>query len=223
MTAYKFIGCLIAFCLYSTCLSAQDQPQMRYLRASNCNCIIGTRSDSRAIEWYGACNDGYCDGNGTVNYYDADGNYSGRYVGDVSRGMLEGYGTRYYADGSIAYRGRLSANVFTDLTAYNLLSDVIRDFIVDSLLSGGVNRDCEIVKAIFSRNGDLQEIRYQVSCDGQINQDNHYTCTLLISNEAPYINIVDANDNAQFFITLNFIRYGRMLYNWFERQEQNGR
>lgn len=196
---------------------------MRYLRASNCNCTIGTLSNSSAIEWYGSCVNGYCDGYGTVNYYDPDGNYSGRYVGNVSQGLLSGFATRYYANGAILYQGRVRENVFVDEVPYFALTGLIRDFIIDSLLSGGIRRDCQIVKAVFSTNGDLQEIRFRISCYGQIVTDNYYTCTLVFMNRDPYVDMVNVNDNAQVFITLNFLRYAQALSDWFDRQSRNNR
>jgi hypothetical protein len=42
-------------------------------------------------------------------------------------------------------------------------------------------------------------------------------------NRDPYINMVNVNDNAQFFITLNFLRYAQALSDWFDRQSRNSR
>ncbi|HLX65702.1 MAG TPA: hypothetical protein VKR41_01860, partial [Puia sp.] len=170
------------------------------------------------IDWNGSCSNGYCDGYGTVHYYDPNGYYTGAYVGNVSQGYLTGFATKYYADGTINYRGRFTANVFTDLAPFYLLTDQIGDFVVDSLLSGGIHRHCDIVKGVFSSDDDLQEIRFRVQCDGQLVAENHYDCTLVISNQPPYINVVDVNDNARVFLTLNFIRYGNQLYNWLKAQ-----
>jgi hypothetical protein len=175
------------------------------------------------IQWYGSCDKGYCDGYGTVNYYDQNGGYSGKFIGNVTQGLLNGFGTRYYADGSIAYQGRLVNNVYVDAEPFAQLDDIIRDFVIDSLLSGGVNRQCEIVKSIFSRSDELQEIDYKITCDGQFVKDNHYTCTLVFTNRLPYINIIDANDNAQVFLTLNFIKYAQRMSDWFDKQSQNTR
>jgi hypothetical protein len=228
MKAYKLIfahramACFACMVLFFSALRAQDYPSaMRYIQASNCDCSLGTLTNSSSIEWFGPCSNGYCNGYGTVNYYDPNGYYSGRYVGNVSQGLLNGFSTKYNADGTIAYQGRFKNNIFMDLAPFLLLNDAIKDFVVDSLLSGGIHRHCEILTGLFSQNDDLREVRYHVSCDGQLDETNHYTCTLVFSNRSPYIDIVDANDNAKFFITLNFIRYSRMLYNWFQRQSQN--
>jgi hypothetical protein len=228
MKLYKIIiarpgvCCFIVFSLFFGSVSAQDYPpQMRYIQANNCNCSIGTFTNSSAIEWYGDCSNGYCNGYGTVNYYDPNGSYSGKYIGYVSQGTLNGFGTKYYADGSILYQGRFKDNIFLDQAPYMLLNDPIMDFVIDSLLSGGINRRCDIVKSVFSKDDDLLEIRYRVSCDGQFVETNHYTCTLVYSNQPPYIDIVDANDNAQVFITLNLLKYSKRLYDWIQSQSQN--
>ena len=207
--------------LFSVVLSQAAHSQMRYLHASNCNCTIGTYTNSSAVEWFGGCSDGYGNGYGTIKYYDPDGVYSGSWTGDVSQGVVEGYGTRYYANGTISYRGRVSAGIFIDEAPYLLLTGYIGDFIVDSLLSGGVDRVCDLVKAVFDKDGNPQEIRFRVSCRGQYVRENYYTCTLVISDQSPYIDIVNANDKAQFYITLNFLRYASRLYDWIEQQSRN--
>ena len=195
--------------------------QFRYLHASNCNCTIGTLTNSSSVEWYGSCSNGYCDGYGTVRYYDPNGIYSGSWIGNVVQGVLDGYGTKYYSDGSILYRGRVKANVFIDMAPYMLLTGYIGDFIIDSLLSGGVDRICEVVRGVFDKDGNLLEVRFRVSCRGQIVRENYYTCTLVVSSQSPYIDIVNANDNAQFFIALNFVRYASRLYDWIQNQPRD--
>lgn len=213
----------LTFCFAARVVGQDNQAQWRWLRASNCNCTIGTFSNASAIEWFGSCNNGYCDGNGTVNYYDPNGTYSGRYVGSVTQGRLNGWGTKYYADGSVVYQGWVRDNVFVNEQPYEQLDNIVGNFVIDSLLSGGINRSCYIVKSIFSRDGEPQEIRWKVDCDGQVVQTNHYTCTLVLMNQDPYVRIVNANDNAQFFIALNLLRYTQQLADWFQRQEQQNR
>lgn len=213
----------LTFC-FLTRAAAQNAPaQVRWLRASNCNCTIGTFSNSSAFEWFGSCTNGYCDGYGTANYYDPNGNYSGKYVGAVSQGWLSGWGTKYYADGSIVYQGWLKDNVFVNEQPYLQANNIVGNFIIDSLLSGGINRNCYIVKSVFSRDGMPQEIRWRVECDGQVVQTNHYSCTLVLRNQDPVVDIVDANDNAQVFIALNLLRYASVLADWFQQQEQRNR
>jgi hypothetical protein len=182
---------------------------------------IGTLSNASSVEWFGPCTNGYCDGYGTVRYYDQNGYYTGSWVGDVAGGAIEGYGTKYYSDGSILYRGRVKANDFIDMEPYLLLTGYIRDFIIDSLLSGGVDRDCAVVRAVFDKDGNMQDVRFRVSCRGQMVHENYYTCTLVLSSQSPYIDIVNANDNASFFITLNFIRYAQRLYDWIQQQQRD--
>jgi hypothetical protein len=220
---WPVIAILFVCCAVSRVAAQDAQAQWHWLRASNCNCTIGTFSNASAIEWFGSCNNGYGDGYGTVNYYDPNGTYSGKYVGSVTQGRLNGWGTKYYADGSIVYQGWVKDNEFTNVKPYQLLNDAVGNFIIDSLLSGGINRSCYIVKSIFSRDGEPQEIRWRVDCDGQVVNTNHYTCTLVLSNQSPYVNIVNANDNAQVFITLNLLRYTQQLADWFQRQEQQNR
>jgi hypothetical protein len=216
--------CLMIFSFwFSSVFSQELRPERRYLQASNCNCSLLTPTDLNRIQWFGSCDNGFCDGYGTVFYYDQNGDYAGKFIGSVSQGLLNGFGTRYYPDGTIVYQGKFRNNNYVDVEPYTYLNGIIGDFIIDSLLSGGIHRHCEVVSSVFSENDVLQEIRYRVSCDGQWETSNHYTCTLVFSNREPYVHIVDANDNAQVFITLNFIRYGERLYDWFERQSQNSR
>lgn len=209
---------LFACLLISTATSAQND--RRYLKAYNCNCSVLTGTSIGAIQWFGACTDGYCDGPGTIFYYDLRGNYTGKFTGNISRGTRYGFGTDYYTDGSIMYRGRFKDYLYLDEQPFLVLNPYIRDFVVDSLLSGGINRSCDIVHSIFSEDGQFQEIWFQVSCDGQYDETNHYTCTLAFMNKSPYVDIVQASDNARVFILANFIRYAQRIYNWFEEQNK---
>ena len=201
-------------------ITATAQP-LRTVRATNCNCSITTYTNSSSVEWTGPCNNGWVDGYGTVRYYDPNGNYTGAYVGNVSQGYLTGFATKYYSDGGIFYQGQFRANFLINLAPFYLLTDQVRDFVVDSLLSGGINRHCEITKGLFSTDGDPQEVRFRVTCNGQLVPDNFYDCTLVIYNKPPYIDMVNVNNNAQPWITLNLLRYLNALYNWIRAQSRN--
>jgi hypothetical protein len=212
------ICCTLVFCLFGVTVFAQPV-QRTYRQASNCNCSLLTPTSVGSIQWYGSCNNGYCDGYGTVQYYDQDGTSMGSFVGNVSGGRLNGYGTRYAANGAIFYRGNLTNNEFTDEAPFLLTTGIVGDFMIDSLLSGGINRTCDIVKAVFSTDGSLQELRYRVTCNGQFMTENFYDCTLVITpNSAPFVDMVDVNDNAKVFITLNFLRYADRLLKWIKQQ-----
>src|ERR1700753_4249255 len=45
--------------------------------------------------WNGGSRSGYCDGTGTIQYYDSNNNPTDKYVGQVSYGKNSGYGTQY--------------------------------------------------------------------------------------------------------------------------------
>jgi hypothetical protein len=195
--------------------------QLRTIRATNCNCSITTYTNANSMDWNGTCTNGWCDGYGTVHYYDPNGYYLGAYVGNVLQGYLTGFGTKYYSDGSLFYRGQFKGNAFVNLLPFYLVTDDIGNFVVDSLLSGGIHRHCEIVKGVFSSEGDFQEIRFRVTCDGQIINDNHYDCTLVIYNKAPWVDMVNVNDNAAPWILANLARYITQIYNWMRTQPRN--
>lgn len=212
--------------IFSLCVSFafSQSVERAFKQASNCNCSLLTPTAMGYIQWYGPCYNGYCDGNGTVKYFDQNGNYFGSYVGNVTQGKLNGYGTRYYGDGSIIYRGHVVNNEFADQAPFELANDLIGNFVVDSLLSGGINRHCDIVKAVFAQDGSLQEIRYRVTCNGQIVTDNFYDCTLVITPfNSPYVDMVNVNSNAQTFIALNFLRYAKRFLDWANQQQRNNR
>jgi hypothetical protein len=212
---------LRASCLFLFPIASITAQPLRYLRASNCNCTVATYSNSSSVEWNGRCTNGYCDGYGTVKYYDPNGNYDGCYIGNVSQGILTGFGTKYNADGSILYRGNFKENVHLDLAPYFALKGQLGDLVIDSLLRGGIHRHCDIVKGVFSPDGDMQEVRFRITCNGQWVPDNHYDCTLVFSNQAPYARMVDVNDNAQAMLALTFIYYANRLSNWMQEQSRN--
>ena len=91
------------------------------------------------------------------------------------------------------------------------------DFIIDSLFDGGINRSCTLVKAIFSENDAVKELRYQLSFDGNIVSSNHYECTLVIKDSAPYVAFVNYNDNAGAYLTLKMAEYSYRVYQWFSK------
>jgi hypothetical protein len=212
---------LIIHCTIVSSQSYQDYSAPEsYIRASNNNCLLlMPQNGYGSFTWSGNCDNGYCDGYGTANYYDFNGNYAGRFVGKCSQGLREGFGTRYYADGIIRYQGNYSNDRWDDEPKFTIGENLLRDLIIDSLLMGGINRHSEITQSIFSSGGDLKKICFYISCNGQYFSSNFYELTVVVSpDDSVPVHFENVNDNAKGMITLKTAIWGIRLYNWFSKE-----
>lgn len=201
------------------CIGCFSQQNMDYVKATNCNCYLYTiPANIGSLTWVGNCNYGYCVGYGTARYYDKQGNYFGEYIGNVVSGKKDGYGTYYGTDGSLWMQGNFVKGQFVSSLPYSLLQNLIGDYIIDSLFDGGINRSCSLVKAVFTPNGDVKELRYAMTFDGDIISSNHYVCTLVIKDTAPYIDFVNYNDNAEAYLTIKVAQLGYQFVNWLSQE-----
>jgi len=76
--------------------------QLRMRIAKNCNCKFNTDTE---FTWNGACKNGFCNGYGTIQWYNKRGKKSGKVVGLVKMGKSEGFCTMYNANGSKLFEG----------------------------------------------------------------------------------------------------------------------
>lgn len=76
--------------------------QLRMMKANNCNAKYYTNTP---FTWSGPIVNGYCHGNGTIQWFDSKGNKSSKMVGAVKNGKAEGYCTFYTSAGVKIFEG----------------------------------------------------------------------------------------------------------------------
>lgn len=188
-----------------------------YKAASNCGCLLLVKNDVRSFSWSGSWENNYCNGYGTIRYYDAEDNFAGTYVGDVSDGLRTGYSSMYDSEGNLFLKGNFIQNKCPLALLLSSAEDFIGNFIIDSLFDGGINRSSKLKKVIFNNNDDLQEVRYQLSFDGDIVSSNHYYCTLVVKTDPLSVDFVDYNDYAAYYIAIKTVLWGMEIYNKIEK------
>ena len=109
----KFIVCISACTMFLAIMSGcgdsttktgqcDSSAEGDWVKEMDSGCKYQTDSP---FTWSGKCVDGYVHGEGTIQWYDEDGEKRReRYTGNVTCGKNEGYGEYYYADGS-SYKG----------------------------------------------------------------------------------------------------------------------
>lgn len=199
--------------------NAWAQDDMGWVKATNCGAYYHTGIDA-VFTWTGGANNGYCNGYGTIQWYDVDGNKEGKYVGNVRNGINEGYGTQYYTngnisyagnwrndmengqgtkynyDGSVAYSGKFVNGDLEGIASMNYAASVVGRFVMDKIFDGGINLRTGIVK--IANN----EVQIRITFNGNIMQSNYYAMTLIIKDTAPFVDFINYNDNTDFYLKL---------------------
>ncbi|MDB5141445.1 MAG: hypothetical protein JWQ66_158 [Mucilaginibacter sp.] len=173
-----------------------------WVKASNCDCYFQTSPNS-SFTWAGSCKGSYCDGYGTIQWYDVNGNSQGKFIGNLKYGKADGYATQYYSNGAIYLQGEFVNDVFRDYSALNTFGYNVADEMVSKIFDGGINLQSKVIQVIDS-NGE-QTIRYRITFNGNVVQTNYYAMTLVISNISPYVSFENVNDIASFYISVKAI------------------
>jgi hypothetical protein len=156
-------------------------------------------TDPGTFTWSGGSRDGYCDGFGTIQWYDNAGNPTGKYVGYVSYGKNEGYGTQYYTSGDIYYQGNWENDEIKDFAAFKNLGYDVGQFVMDKIFDGGINLRTSVVELI--NTGDANnELKIRVTFNGDIINTNYYAMTVVVNRQAPYVHFENVNDMAGVYI-----------------------
>lgn len=195
------------------------QRELGMVRATNCEAYYHTGIGA-TFSWTGGISSRYCNGYGTIQFYDEYGNNNGKYVGNVRNGKNEGYGIQYYSngnvsyegnwrndersgqgtkynwDGSVAYSGNFENGDLEGIAPLNFFAEQAGQLIMQKIFDGGVDLSTRITR--LTNN----EIHARITFHGNFVWANVYDMTLVVRNYAPYVDIINANDNAVGYLTL---------------------
>ncbi len=177
-------------------ISKSHGQECTWVKAQYSSCYYHT-SPGATFTWSGDCKNGYCDGYGTIQYYD-NGNLAGKLVGRLVQGKVEGYATQYYEDGSIYLQGNYVNDEYENLYQLSKDANDLGFYVMNEVFDGGTNLNCEIIDVIDAKNGN-KEIRIKVKFNGNIVQENKYSITLILTNNFPFVDFT-ANDRAMGYI-----------------------
>jgi hypothetical protein len=219
LVSFKALALIIAFVIFNNLCHAQTV----MVKAQNKNCYFNTDAGS-LFTWSGDCRDGYCDGYGTIQWYDANGNSEGKFIGNLSYGKAQGYATQYYANGYISYQGYWSNDMrngqgtsyynngaiefqgnfiddaYENYSAFNTFGAYIGNAIMQNIFDGGENLRSSLIQVI-DQNGQ-RTMRIRITFNGNIVETNYYGFTLVISNQAPYVSFENVSPMAVIYLTL---------------------
>lgn len=151
--------------------------------------------------WSGGSRAGYCDGYGKIQFYDSEGNATGWYVGNVQYGKNVGYGTQYLSNGEIFYRGQWVNDEIKDFDVVDNFGKLAGKLLMDKVFDGGINLNTTVIKFI-NTGGSDDQLKIRVTFNGDIITTNFYAFTMIIDNNAPFVHFENANDNAQFYLSM---------------------
>jgi hypothetical protein len=215
--AMQYLLLSIAFLFISFCrLNAQSS----WMKSSNNGLYYQTNA---RFTWSGGGFNGYCNGIGTIQWYNADGTKTGWYTGKVVNGKNEGYGAYYYSNGQPWYEGywkndqkngygkmyfengaiQFEGNFINDqlegIGLLELAGNEAGKLIMDKLFDGGINLQTSIVRST------PEEVMVYVKFNGNINTANLYEFILAVGKKTPSVKIPYMNDLAKFYLTLKGI------------------
>lgn len=194
--------------------------QISWLKSANNSLYYFT--DTR-FTWNGGSKNGYCNGYGTIQWYNPDGTKAGWYTGYVVNGKNEGYGTQYFSTGQKYYEGNWKNDVYSgkgqlfyqngivrfegnfvngklaDIDLWNRAAFEAGKYIMNNIFDGGLNMESEIIQST------KEELCFYTKFNGNFFNSNVYEFVIGISKEAPYVRIVYANDLAKLYLTLKTI------------------
>jgi len=212
---------IIVFLAFFACTgTTRVIAQINWLKATNSSLYYFT--DTR-FTWNGGSQNGYCNGYGTIQWYNPDGTKAGWYTGLVVNGKNEGYGTQYFSTGQKYYEGYWKNDVYSGFGRLFYPNGVLRfegnfvngklanielwdraaleagKYIMNNVFDGGLNIECEVIKST------KEEICFYTKFNGNFFSSNVYEFVIGISKRAPYVRIVYANDLAKLYLTLKTI------------------
>lgn len=192
-------------------------------RASNCGCYFQT-SPGASFTWSGGTSNGYCNGYGTIQWYDGY-SRSGKYVGNLMNGKADGYatqyrsngnilyqgywkndmrhgrGTSYNSDGSVLYKGIFAYDKIKNLSTLESIAGQVASYIVQRIFFGGTNVSYTIKRAVFNDDESLHEFWLYIYFNGNIVQTNEYYLTLKYNEDwAIPIDFYDYSDNCEDYL-----------------------
>lgn len=220
------ISTTILFVVLASCGSiCKAQNQLAFVKAQNVNGYFQT-SRGAVFTWSGSTVNSYCNGYGTIQFYDKNGDIGGKFTGTLKDGKSEGYGTMYYKngaksyegywvndmrhgkgteyhmDGSIKFTGNYIADNYEYLDEINVLSNKIATQILYKVFDGGQNLSVKPWTFTYdNQNGDFK-LMIDMKFYGNIINTNYYQCTAILTKTFPYIDFSDYNDNAKTYILL---------------------
>lgn len=234
----KTFALVIAIMAFSVTICKAQSP---WARAQSSGCWYHTSAGS-IFTWSGGCRDGYCDGNGTIQWYDSNNNPTYKYVGQVSSGKNDGYGTLYYAngyvyyrgewaddlksgigttyydDGSIQYKGAFVNDEMKDIDNFNTLAYDAGNYIMNKFFDGGINLRTKVIELINTSNGD-NELKVRVTFNGNIVSTNYYAFTLVLNKQAPYVHFENINDMASVYMLYRISEMAKELDDYLNKNQ----
>lgn len=195
-----------------------------WVKAQNVDCYYYA-SLSDVFRWTGGCQNGYCNGYGTLQFF-TNGIAEEKYIGTLQNGKREGYGTYYYANGKKNYEGyfkndlrngfgvsyhdngdTLYQGYWKDNKGVNeellySIGKILTDYIVAYMFDGGTNVIYDLTKVICDRDGSLKELRVKMTFNGNKASWIKYEGTLLIKTSPFTIDFIDYNKNFEAYIYL---------------------
>ena len=212
---------------------SQTSDNLSYVSAFNGSGMYHTSAGS-VFTWSGSTRNYYCNGYGTIQWYH-DGSPSDKYTGYVQDGKNEGYGVFYYAnghksydgywkndmrngygtsfheDGTIEYQGYFTNDAWSKKADLDEEAEKLTNSVILKVFDGGTDVRYGVVKGVYARDGDLEEIRVKMTFHGNINTKNYYRGTLVINYKTNYVDFIDYNDNFSDYLLIKgigvFINY----------------
>jgi hypothetical protein len=216
----KKIAVIFALVILLLAPKHKANAQAYWIKSTNNGLYYHTNT---SFTWNGSGKAGYCNGYGTIQWYNADGTKSGWFTGNIINGKNQGYGTQYFSNGQKYYEGYWSNDEMTGTGKMYDINGVLQfegvfenghlknmalsntaayeagKYIMRNIFDDGINLRSYVIKHT------KDELWFRTQFNGIFINSNVYEFTIAISKNAPYVRIVYSNDLAKLYLTLKAI------------------